>query len=507
MTFRDLVVISGGNLRRMKLRTFLTSAGVLIAIAAFVSMLSFGAGSQQNIERQFNKLGLFTTMQVYEKDNGREDRGRGGREKRDKENKNNGKDADSAVAKLDRDAVERISKIPGVNLAYPYDAFSVEVHIGDTTVESKAQALASVAFQTKIFSTLAYGTAFSSDTSRQVILSESLLKKAGIDSPKTLIGKPIVVMVKVSTIDSGLTHILVDKGESLFDRAKRIHYDSLLNKKYRSTVLRTEANELVKRFVNGFLNARSVIRDTLILCGVRESGERTGRLRVENVIIPIETAQRFKTGGLGGSPMDIMMAFMNGTLFASPEKSGNESFSQITIDFDPKVPYTNIKNAIEAMGYRTFSFAAEFEEIQKVFLYFDMALGLIGFIALVTASLGIVNTMVMSINERRREIGILKSLGAHETDIRALFLVESGVIGFLGTTAGIFFGWTITRIAAAIAKHYMEQEGIPGIDLFALPFWLIGIALAVGIGVSVVAGLYPAARAARVDPVAALRND
>jgi len=53
----------------------------------------------------------------------------------------------------------------------------------------------------------------------------------------------------------------------------------------------------------------------------------------------------------------------------------------------------------------------------------------------------------------------------------------------------------------------MEQEGIPGIDLFALPFWLIGIALAVGIGVSVVAGLYPAARAARVDPVAALRND
>ena len=117
MTFRDLVVISTGNLRRMKLRTFLTSAGVLIAIAAFVSMLSFGAGSQENIERQFNKLGLFTTMHVYPKD------------------KSKNSDDSGSTVKLDNEAIERISKIPGVNLIYPYDAFSVEVSLGDTTVK------------------------------------------------------------------------------------------------------------------------------------------------------------------------------------------------------------------------------------------------------------------------------------------------------------------------------------------------------------------------------------
>jgi ABC-type antimicrobial peptide transport system permease subunit len=332
------------------------------------------------------------------------------------------------------------------------------------------------------------------------------MKKLGITSPDSAIGRSLVVSVRVSTIDSGLAHILVDRGETLLDRVKRIHFDSLLNSKYRGRVIRTEVNETVRRFLNGFINAREEIRDTLIVCGVRDL-MRAGRLRIEPMIIPVSTVAQFSTAGLGGSPTEIFAAMSSGTLFSQTEDASGKTFSQVTIDFDPKVMYKAIRDSVEALGFRTFSFAAEFEQIQRVFLYFDLALGVVGLIALITASLGIVNTMVMSITERRREIGVLKSLGADELDIRGLFLVESGVIGVLGTVAGLFFGWIITRIVSAVAQAYMRSEGIPVMDLFALPIWLILIALGVGVGVSVLAGFYPAARAARVDPVEALRNE
>jgi ABC-type antimicrobial peptide transport system permease subunit len=195
-----------------------------------------------------------------------------------------------------------------------------------------------------------------------------------------------------------------------------------------------------------------------------------------------------------------------GTLFGGEEGTGR-TFPQVTLDVDPHVPFALVKDSVKAMGFRSFSFAEEFEQIQQFFFYFDIALGVIGMIALFTASLGIVNTMVMSITERRREIGILKSLGADEPDIRRLFLVESGVIGAIGTVMGIVAGWLVTRVVSMVAQGFMRERGMPDMDLFALPPWLIVTALLIGIGVSVVAGLYPAARAAHVDPVEALRGE
>jgi putative ABC transport system permease protein len=487
MTFRDTLRISWGNLTRLKLRTFLTSAGVLIAIAAFVSMLSFGAGNQEFLERKFDELGLFSTMQVYPKNTDRSDSTPG--------------------PKLDAKALERIAAVPGVNIVYPYDAFNVKVKLGDTTVSSRAQALPVSALNTKLFSGFLAGKGFDSSSSRVAIISDELLKKAGITKPDSAVGLKIVVSIHVSTLDSGFAHILVDHGESLLDRAKRIHFDSLSKKSYRSRMIHSEANELVRRFVNGFTNAQKKISDTLTVCGVRASNNRMGKLHIESVIIPLSTASKFKAGGISNAPVDLLAAMKEGTLFSAPENTQQETFSQVTIDFNPKVYHKKISDSIEAMGYRTFSFAANFEEIQRAFLYFDLALALIGLIALTTASLGIVNTMVMSILERRKEIGILKSLGADDRDIRILFLAESAVIGFLGTTGGIIFGWIISRIASIVAQAFMKRQGIPAIDLFSTPVWLILLALAIGVSVSVIAGYYPASRASRIDPVEALRNE
>jgi ABC-type antimicrobial peptide transport system permease subunit len=488
MTFRDLAVISSGNLWRLKLRTFLTVAGIVIAIAAFVAMVSFGAGTKQNIDKQFNDLGLLSTIQVYP------------------QHRPNEPEA-ANVPKLDVAALDRFAKIPGVLLVYPYDAFMVKLNLRDSVIDSRAQSLSHAAMQTKLFSNMRAGKIFESDGSHNAIVSSNLLKRFGTKSADSLLGKKIVVSMQVSTIDSALKHVVIDKGVTVLDRLRKISVDSLLyNGEYRGRVLRTEANEAVKRFINGFMTARKTVSDTLTICGVIEA-ERMGPMRMGEVIIPFKTAARFSSSGFSGNPTDLLGALSGGNLFSSGEDYGGKSFSQVTINFDPHVLYKPIKDSIEAQGYRAVSFAAEFEQIQQAFIYLNMALGAVGLLALFTASLGIVNTMVMSILERRREIGIFKSLGADDREIRGLFLFESGMIGFIGASVGVVFGWIITRIVMLIARYYMIKEGIPEVELFSLPMWLILTALAFGIGVAVVAGLYPAARAARIDPVEALRNE
>lgn len=488
MTLQDLAQSSTGNLWRMKLRSFLTISGVVIAIAAFVSMLSFGAGMQKNVSEQYNKLGLFSTMQVYPPDKG--------------------KVADSIgrAAVLDRDAVKRLSSIPGVELAYPFDAFPVTIAVVDTQLTTTAQALPEAAVQTKLFSQMRAGTLFSADSSDQAMVSEDLLDILRIKDPDSLVGQRLIVTAKLASLDSGIVHVFRGLPAHLRERFRQIRRDSLQYREYWSRLGREEANAALSRFVDGFLNARSVVTDTLRISGVLE-GRAHGRSSIKPIIIPADRAARFRAGGFSDDPTELLGALRSGTLFGSASEMRGKEYPHVTLSLDPNIAYEPIRDSVKALGFRAFSYAEEFKEIRKFFLYFNLGLSVVGLIALVTASLGIVNTMVMSIIERTREIGVLKSLGAEERDIRLLFLAESGMIGTIGALVGILFGWLITRVASVVAHSIMEREGIPKFELFALPLWLILTAFLFGLLVSLVAGLYPAARAARVDPVEALRNE
>ena len=132
MTFHDLVATASGNLWRMKLRTFLTLSGIVIAIAAFVSMLSFGAGMQMNITEQFDRLGLLSIIQVYPNDV-------------------EGTDSTSSM-QLDNAALQYLQEIPGVELVYPFVSLETTVSLGDSLKAVSAQALPFSAVQTKLFS-------------------------------------------------------------------------------------------------------------------------------------------------------------------------------------------------------------------------------------------------------------------------------------------------------------------------------------------------------------------
>jgi putative ABC transport system permease protein len=221
--------------------------------------------------------------------------------------------------------------------------------------------------------------------------------------------------------------------------------------------------------------------------------------------VPPATGRKFAQGGFSSDPTELLATMRSGGSLLSDKGSTFKEYPRVTLQLDPYSQVTPIIDSVESRGYRGFSFAQEFEEITKFFIYFDMGLALIGLIALITASLGIVNTMIMAIMERRREIGVLKSLGASESDIRMLFLFETGLIGIIGSVGGILLGWIVSRICSAIAQGVMAQQGLEPIELFTLPWWLVGIALAFGLLVSIAAGAYPAGRASRVDPIQALR--
>jgi putative ABC transport system permease protein len=101
----------------------------------------------------------------------------------------------------------------------------------------------------------------------------------------------------------------------------------------------------------------------------------------------------------------------------------------------------------------------------------------------------------------------MKAIGGSDGDVRRIFLIEASAIGCLGGIAGVALGWAVGRIVNFGANIYIQQQGGPVGNLFSLPFWLVGGAIAFSIAISLIAGSYPAGRAAKLDPIKALRHD
>ena len=162
--------------------------------------------------------------------------------------------------------------------------------------------------------------------------------------------------------------------------------------------------------------------------------------------------------------------------------------------------------AIDRLGVNTATGLAELNDRKSKANVIGAVLGGLGLVALGIAALGVMNTMVMSVLERTREIGVMRALGARRSTIRRLFTFEAAALGFFGGLFGVLIGYGIVLGAKPVIRNAVNSGALKGAS-FSVPVWLVFLVLAVTTSIGLLSGLFPARRAARLDPVEALRYE
>ena len=470
MNSLDMIQMGFQNLWRTKLRSVLTILGVVIGIGALSSMVSFGVGMQKNITNAFKKNDLFTSLNVTSKKINLEEISSG--------NIDNLKEKMQKPAiELNDSVVDDIRNIPGVVVAFPEIGFPVRLKYKGKETNVSLSAIPTGMKDFYPFSELEKGSFFKNDSCFQVILKEKTLKDLGF-------------RMRVNAEDTS----------SNSDKIRAIPVDSLINS---SIDIISKDIDVSGILLNPFMalmgNRKLPFKDTIVpfrICGIIGENENFGFNRFGGgIFIPIETSKKIPSLGFD-NVWDLL-----------GNKPAKNSYGSVYVRVKEIRQTQAVIDTLKQKGLNVFALSEQLKDIKRAFMIMDSLLGAIGLIALIVAALGIINTMLMSILERTREIGIMKSIGGSEGEIRVIFFVEAACIGFIGAVFGLGLGWLVTRIANMIMNSQLRPQDLPDVDLFSFPLWLILGAIGFSVIISLAAGLYPAARAARVDPVKALRHD
>ena len=208
------------------------------------------------------------------------------------------------------------------------------------------------------------------------------------------------------------------------------------------------------------------------------------------------------------APLSVMQNIQKVTLTKEQRKDKNRDiYNEVTIVTED-VKYTKeICQSLRDSGYNCYSIAESLEGVEDSMQTVQLVLGGIGSITLLVAAIGIINTMVMSIYERTREIAIMKVIGATFNDIRMMFLAEAGLIGLLGGIFGLIFSYTLSFLLNKFAVGFMGGIGAEGSAISVIPWWLAVFAIVFSILIGLLAGVYPANRAVKLSPIEAMRNN
>ena len=461
MKFPDLLIMSMNNLRRRKLRTVLTVLGVIIGTAAIVVMVSLGIGLNEMTMEQIASWGSLTTIEVYSQSSG------GGMQMMGAAMSS--QNSESEPNYITDKVIDNFKRIPHVTGVSPVLNMNVVMRQG------------------AYISTYVQLKGVSQSYLEQLELAEGRLPQPG--ELGLVFGNGVIrdftnAKTGKGYWDTGEMPDVDPMGKPMF-----VIFD--MDAYYQSQGSGSSSDGTPVKPPQKYM-----IETTGMLAG-GENGYSNYSWYVFTDIdgLKAQLKKVFKKGTpIPGQPTNKKGKPLNELVYNSAE-----------VFVDDMENVTQVQEQLAAMGYQVNSQMDFLESSRQQSNMVQAVLGGIGAVSLFVAAIGIANTMMMSIYERTKEIGVMKVLGCDMGNIRNMFLIESGFIGFMGGTIGVALSYGVSAIVNRFV-NMSQSMGLSG-DLSRIPPWLSMAAIGFAVFVGMAAGFMPAVRAMKLSPLAAIRNE
>lgn len=462
MKFIDLLGLSISSLWKRKIRTVLTVLGVTIGVASIVVMVSLGLGLNKSSMEEMESYGSLTAINVYEQ-------GSYGGGYTSIVSASSDSESEEEEKRLDDELVETLRGLPHVNMVSPVLNINVLVKSGIYEGYVSVQGMSSDAFE-----------------AMKIPLGEGKYPDGKDGRLEFFYGNMVLQSFYVAKTNS---YPYYDKGEmpdiDLMNDPIFVIFD--MEAYYQSQGGRQSASGTVTA------PPKKYMIDTagLVAGGETEWNSFSYNAYCEVESLKAELKRIFKNRAIPGQPT---------TKAGKPYKE--IYYSSIYVDVDSMENVAEVQSLINSMGYQASSNAEWVSSMQTQYGYIQLVLGGIGAVALLVAAIGITNTMMMSIYERTKEIGIMKVLGCDLRNIQMMFLLEAGFIGLIGGIVGLIFSYGVSVVINRVVQSMGNM-----MTLSYIPPWLALLSLVFAILVGMIAGFFPSLRAMRLSPLAAIRNE
>lgn len=451
MRFLDLLAMSVNNLRRRKLRTALTVLGVIIGTASIIVMVSLGIGLKELNMELYASYGSLTSIDVYSPD-------RWG-----------SSDSSSEPVHLTDDTIKELMRIPHVDTATPvlnsYLLLKQGVYEGQVNVMGVSR-----------------------DYLEQIPIGEGSLPDPNSKELQLVVGN----MVNQQFYNPK------SRGGNSWGMGGETGPDIDFLNKPMFVIFDVDS---YYQFQNGDTDGavkrpkKYLIPTSGIVAGGEEWNQYSYSIYVDVELLKAQLKKVFGKNPIPNQPLNKKGKPYNYFVY-----------DEIIVYADDMDHVMEVQKAIQDLGFQANSRMEWLEQSQQQSNMIQAVLGGIGAVSLFVAAIGIANTMMMSIYERTKEIGIIKVLGCDMGVIRNMFLIESGFIGFMGGVIGVALSYGISLAVNQLLGAGELLMGVEG-DISRIPSWLILSAIGFAIFVGMAAGFFPSLRAMKLSPLAAIRNE